>query len=156
MRKMAQIFVAFSEKLNFNEIFFLAHAFKVRMKKQDWRNSWNSWNSTNYWKNFNATPWRFQSHLIASGQYLIKRQEKQDLFKILNLDSLDENLATLSAYQFVVPGQIIILNSHKVHIFWEGPKFFQNILRRFDHYYIRQIYGGDFTKFCGLLRIYEL
>ena len=22
--------------------------------------------------------------------------------------------------------------------------------------YIRQIYGGDFAKFCGLLRIYEL
>ena len=36
-------------------------------------------------------------------QYLIKRQEKQDLFKTLNLD---ENLATLSAYQFVMSGQI--------------------------------------------------
>ena len=45
-------------------------------------------------------------------QYLIKRQEKQDLFKILNLDRLDENLATLSAYQFV-SRQIITLNSHK-------------------------------------------
>ena len=45
-------------------------------------------------------------------QYLIKRQEKQDLFNILNLYSLDENLATLPAYQFVMPGQIITLNSH--------------------------------------------
>ena len=26
----------------------------------------------------------------------------------------------------------------------------------FDHYYIGQIYGGDFTEMCGLLRIYEL
>ena len=23
-------------------------------------------------------------------------------------------------------------------------------------HYIGQIYGGDFTKFCGLIRIYEL
>ena len=28
--------------------------------------------------------------------------------------------------------------------------------RRFDCYYIGQIYGGDFAKICGLLRIYEL
>ena len=31
-----------------------------------------------------------------------------------------------------------------------------NLHCRFDRYYIGQIYGGDFTKFCGLLRIYEL
>ena len=27
--------------------------------------------------------------------------------------------------------------------------------RRFDRYNIGQIYGGDFAKCCGLLRIYE-
>ena len=32
----------------------------------------------------------------------------------------------------------------------------QNLHRRFDWHYIGQIYGGDFAKFCGLLRIYEL
>ena len=32
----------------------------------------------------------------------------------------------------------------------------RNVHHRFDHYYIGQIYGGDFAKFCGLLRIYEL
>ena len=32
----------------------------------------------------------------------------------------------------------------------------QNLHRRFDRYYIGQIYGGDFAKFCGLLRICEL
>ena len=32
----------------------------------------------------------------------------------------------------------------------------QNLHGRFDWYYIGQIYGGDFAKFCGLLRIYEL
>ena len=38
---------------------------------------------------------------------------------------------------------------NKVHIFGEGHKILQ---------YIGQIIaiGGDFTKFCGLLRIYEL
>ena len=31
-----------------------------------------------------------------------------------------------------------------------------NLCHRFDWYYIRQIYGGDFTKFCGLLFIWTL
>ena len=44
----------------------------------------------------------------------------------------------------------------KVHIFWEGHKIFRNLQRRFDWHYIGQIYSGDFAKFCGLLRIYEL
>ena len=44
----------------------------------------------------------------------------------------------------------------KVHIFWEGHKILQNLHCRFDRYYIGQIYGEDFAKFCGLLIIYEL
>ena len=44
----------------------------------------------------------------------------------------------------------------KVHIFWEGHKILRNLHRRFDRYYIGQIYGVDFAKICGLLRIYEL
>ena len=43
-----------------------------------------------------------------------------------------------------------------VHIFWEGHKVLRNLHRRFVLYSNGQIYGGDFTKFCGLLRIYEL
>ena len=31
-----------------------------------------------------------------------------------------------------------------------------NLHRRFDCYYLGQIYSGDFAKICGLLRIYEL
>ena len=31
----------------------------------------------------------------------------------------------------------------------------RNLHRSFDWHYIEQIYGGDFAKFCGLLRIYE-
>ena len=44
----------------------------------------------------------------------------------------------------------------KVHIFWEGHKVFQNLHQLFDWKYIGQIIGGDFPRFCGLLRIYEL
>ena len=44
----------------------------------------------------------------------------------------------------------------KVHIFWEGHTILGNLHHRFDRYYIRQIYGRDFGKFCGLLKIYEL
>ena len=32
----------------------------------------------------------------------------------------------------------------------------RNLHSRFDWHYIGQIYSGDFAKFCGLLRIYEL
>ena len=45
---------------------------------------------------------------------------------------------------------------HKVHIFWEGHKILRNFHLTFDWHYIGQIIDGDFTKFCGLLRIYEL
>ena len=44
-----------------------------------------------------------------------------------------------------------ILEIIKVHIFWEGHKVLRNLPRFFW-----QIYGGDFTKISGLLRVYEL
>ena len=44
----------------------------------------------------------------------------------------------------------------KVHNFWEGHKILQNLYRRFDRYYVGQIYSGDISNICGLLRIYEL
>ena len=44
----------------------------------------------------------------------------------------------------------------KVHIFWEGNKILRNLHRRFVLCSASQIYSGDFAKFCGLLRIYEL
>ena len=43
--------------------------------------------------------------------------------------------------------------TYKVHIFWEDHTILRNHHRTFDHYYIGQIYGGDFAKSCGLLRI---
>ena len=51
---------------------------------------------------------------------------------------------------------IIQVSILKVHIFWEGHKILWNLHRRFVLCSASQIYGGDFTKFCGLLRIYEL
>ena len=44
----------------------------------------------------------------------------------------------------------------KVHIFWEGHKFLQNLQQLFDWQYIGQIIGGVFANFYGLLRISEL
>ena len=34
----------------------------------------------------------------------------------------------------------------KVHIFWDDHKILRNLHRRFDCYYMGQIYGGDFAK----------
>ena len=49
-----------------------------------------------------------------------------------------------------------ILILYVVHIFWEGHKILRNLHLLIDLEYIEQIIGGDFAKFCGLLRIYEL
>ena len=43
-----------------------------------------------------------------------------------------------------------------IHIFWEGHTNLRNLDLTFDGHYIGQKWGGDFAKFCGLLRIYEL
>ena len=43
---------------------------------------------------------------------------------------------------------------YKVRIFREGHKILQNLHLRFV--LCSQIYGGDFARFCGLLRIYKL
>ena len=48
--------------------------------------------------------------------------------------------------------------SNKVKFIYseKATKFCEIFHIRFDRYYIWQIYGGDFAKFCDLLRIYEL
>ena len=49
--------------------------------------------------------------------------------------------------------------SIKVHIFREGHKILRNLHQLFDSFdwqYIKQKIGGDFAKFWGFLRIYEL
>ena len=47
-------------------------------------------------------------------------------------------------------------HSSKAYIFLEGHTILQNLHRRFILCSNGQIYDGDFAKFCGLLRIYEL
>ena len=59
-------------------------------------------------------------------------------------------------WYFRLCGTCTYIFTSKVHIFWEGHKILRNLHDRFDRYYIGQIYGGDFAKICGLLRIYEL
>ena len=51
---------------------------------------------------------------------------------------------------------IIYMTYFKVHIFWEGHKILRKLHLRFVLCSNCQIYSGDFAKFCGLLRIYEL
>ena len=51
---------------------------------------------------------------------------------------------------------ISIFQHVKVHVSWRGHKCLQNINHRFVLCSNVQIYSRDFTKFCGLLRIYEL
>ena len=46
--------------------------------------------------------------------------------------------------------------SIKVHIVWEGHKNLRNHQLTFVLWSASQKNGGDFAKFCGLLRIYEL
>ena len=48
------------------------------------------------------------------------------------------------------------LKVSKVHIFWEGHKILWYLHQSFVICTASQIIGGDFAKFCGLLRIYEL
>ena len=48
------------------------------------------------------------------------------------------------------------INTGKVHIFRESLKILQNLHQLFVLCTASQIIGGDFAKFCGLLRIYEL
>ena len=51
--------------------------------------------------------------------------------------------------------RLFMIETDKVHIFWEGHKFLRNFHRRFVLCSNSQIYGGDFLKFCGLLRMYN-
>ena len=60
-------------------------------------------------------------------------------------------------FDFLYEVVISFIKSYiKVHIFLEGHKMLQNLHHLFDWQYIGQIFGGDFAKFCGLLRINEL
>ena len=61
----------------------------------------------------------------------------------------------LNWYWFIETDSVLE-NIGKVHIFWEGHKFLQNLHHRFVLCSNGQIYGEDFAIFCDLLRIYQL
>ena len=46
--------------------------------------------------------------------------------------------------------------TYKVHILWEGHKILRNLHQLFVLCTATQMIGGDFVKFCGLLRKCEL
>ena len=49
--------------------------------------------------------------------------------------------------------KVLRFKNVKSLIFLEGHKILQNLHQLFDWQYIGQIIGGDFAKFCGVLRI---
>ena len=68
---------------------------------------------------------------------------------------LTENNGVMDFESIGSQADICIEQYNKVHIFWEGHKFLQNLHQLFVLCSASQIIGGDFTKLCGFLRIYE-
>ena len=65
---------------------------------------------------------------------------------ILTLQHENSNTMILVEFFFLLYLALFSLESSKVHIFWEGHKFLQNLHRRFVLCSNGQIYGGDFRK----------
>ena len=85
-----------------------------------------------------------------------KKPRIQILFNIFLTIRLAQSVyAKYLLYQLFISYFIYIV-IFKVHIFWEDPYILKNLHRRFVKCSNGQIYSGDFTKFWGLLRIYEL
>ena len=95
-------------------------------------------------RNYPGSSWKPKGALIA---HLHEHKVISKLFFFLPRE--------LCRYRIFFWGRLIASSSIKVHIFWEGYKFLQNLHRRFVICSNGQIYGGDFSKFFGLLRIYE-
>ena len=84
-------------------------------------------------------------HLLPSYAYL------SSCVKILCLQK------KASTSSMIVDDMKVLID--KVHTFWEGHKIWQNFHQLFvlcTSTFTSQIIGGDFAKFCGLLRIYEI
>ena len=79
-------------------------------------------------------------------------QKKHGIFELVQLSAHETTTEIFRGSHAV----LFLWEVGKVYIFWEGHKVLRNLHRRFDLYYIGQIYSGDLAKFSGLLRIYEL
>ena len=73
--------------------------------------------------------------------------------KQLEKDVINSNVVSIS---HSILNFIIDNHFDKVYIFKEGHKILPNLHRRFVLCSASQIYGRDFAKVCGLLRINEL
>ena len=51
---------------------------------------------------------------------------------------------------------ITYVSKSYTYVFWEGYKILRNLHKLFVLFTASQIIGGDFAKFCGLFRMYEL
>ena len=71
--------------------------------------------------------------------------QKTEMIDFLKLNQGNERLLNTPRC-YGCSGELIQVKF--ILVFWEGHQIF-------DWQYIGQIIGGDFAKFCGLLRIYE-
>ena len=78
--------------------------------------------------------------------------ESYQVFFVTGLSLLESNH---NRHELFLGFHMFIYMNDKVRIFREGHKILQNLHRRFVLCSNSQILGGDFAKFCVLLRIYE-
>ena len=98
---------------------------------------------------FKRFPWFFLFFLMTAVS------DYQDISGILSCNAVSSSLECQINNVWSKQAGLDIF-PFKVHIFWEGHKILRNLHRRFVLWSNGQIYGGDFAKFCGLFRIYEL
>ena len=96
----------------------------------------------------------WSAHICNSTHTSYTSENNQD--KILSLAICTSNIWMMVKSNGIFFSNKMSTFRYKVHIFWESHKILHNLYCRFDWHYIGQIYSGDFAKFCGLLRIYEL
>ena len=104
---------------------------------------------------------RVETEVCIRYEYVIKDEKRPFLFHF-DRNYFDANM--FYVYKIVVwlGSEDYILYEFLIFVFVKfiysdkATNFFQNLHRRFDWHYIGQMYGGDFAKFCALLRIYEI
>ena len=133
----------------------------VWIRRQNWNLShWVVWIflKQDILQIINDLPWQ----LMHSGHFCVNlSKNKTEDFSPLNLWNMiqfQKKMYNIHMLYLVIVScnNYLTSSSCKVHIFWEGHKILRNLHLRFDGYYLGQVYGGNFGKICGLLRIYEL
>ena len=120
------------------------HSDEVEMRFFAWLLRWKWW-----------TPRLSPSYLSSQTVHLSRKSKMYSTWVSLT-DFLTFLLFRALEYLIwkIVSSEIIA--SIKVHKFWEDHKILRNLHQLFVLCTASQTISGDFTKFCGLLRIYEL